>query len=229
MKVWTMTRVYSTLRELGVKLRGRSGRKPRPRTAGEQAASYYDQVYDGSEEYRKHYSQSRYYFVWTVIVDRIRRDRLNRVLEVGCGSGQLAAFLIDQGVQKYVGLDFSATAIDMARDKELAHTEFVVGDARSSNVLDAPDFDVIVCTEVLEHITEDLLVVSRFPPGRRCICTVPSFPYVSHVRHFHDANQVAQRYGEYFDNLDVFTLGRPDSDGKYYLLDGIRNNKRLGE
>jgi trans-aconitate methyltransferase len=160
-----------------------------------------------------------------VIVDRVRRGKLLKILEIGCGPGQLAAFLHDQGVESYVGLDFSQTAIDLAR-RAVPGGRFIQDDARTSQVYTQVDHDAIICTEVLEHIQDDLLVVSRFRPGKRCLCTVPNFGYESHVRHFKDADEVASRYGDFFREMDIMSLRSPKAgDVVYFLLDGVRNER----
>lgn len=193
---------------------------------GEQSAAYYDQMYAESSEYQQPYTRSRYYFIWSVIVDRVLRSGGSRVLEIGCGSGQLAEFLLDQGISSYTGLDFSQTAINFAKNKDLPRATFVQGDARTTNLPTDLEYDVLICTEVLEHITYDLPVISRWPKGTWCLCTVPSFPYVSHVRNFEDTEQVVARYGEFFDDFHVLTLRRPDRPtGQYYLFSGVRNDK----
>lgn len=194
--------------------------------AGERDANYYDRYFAEDEGYRRPYYKSQYYPLWTVIADRVRRGGCRKVLEIGCGSGQLAALLLDQGVDQYVGLDFSAQAVDIARAAAPAG-RFVVGDARSTTIYDEFDCDVLICTEVLEHIEDDLTVIARFPAGKRCICSVPNFPYESHVRHFDDAAAVAARYGRFFDDPDVLTLVSPKAySTRYFLLDGRRNGER---
>ena len=189
----------------------------------ERPPAFYDEAYATSVEYKLDYPDSQYYFVWTIIVDRARRLGAKRVLEIGCGPGQLAQFLIDQGVASYTGLDFSATAIELARRFAPTAT-FVVDDARTSDVYHTSACDLIVCTEVLEHIDADYEVVSKFPSGVRCICTVPSFPYKSHVRHFRNSEEVATRYQPFFNDFSVLTLRRPKRAGSYFFLfEGIRN------
>ena len=37
----------------------------------ERSAEWYDAMYESSTEYRKHYTESTYYFSWTVVVDRM--------------------------------------------------------------------------------------------------------------------------------------------------------------
>jgi 2-polyprenyl-3-methyl-5-hydroxy-6-metoxy-1,4-benzoquinol methylase len=150
---------------------------------GEKSATYYDDRYRSFHV--RCYAQSHYYFLWTVIADRIRRDRLKRVLEVGCGVGLLASFLFEQGIENYLGFDFSPVAIEQAR-RNAPWCRFLVADARTTGAFDDFEHDVVICTEVLEHIEDDLGVLARVRPGRRCLASVPSFPFDSHVRHFRD-------------------------------------------
>ena len=198
-----------------------------PRTTGfEHGSTWYDRAYEDVEEYHRPYAQSRYYFLWTVIADRVRRSSFRRVLEIGCGPGQLAAFLLDQGVEQYAGLDFSPVAVEMARTN-VPGARFVVDDARTSSIYTEFEYDVIICTEVLEHIQDDLLVLSRFPAGTRCLCTVPNFQYESHVRHFRNTSEVAARYAPFFGDFDVAGFKGPQSAAQmYFLFDGVRKDSR---
>jgi SAM-dependent methyltransferase len=225
----TVTAIKKVISRLGNRLRLASQVAPRnPSGAGEElGAEWYDRCYASAAGYQCSYPKSFYYFMWTVIADRVRRAGIRRVLEIGCGPGQLAAFLFEQGVQSYVGLDFSATAIDLAR-RLAPRGQFVVGDARSPTIHRATDHELVICTEVLEHIEDDLLVVSHFLPAKRCICSVPSFPYESHVRNFTSEDEVRRRYGPYFYDLDIMTFRSPNSDtDRFYLFDGTRNDHTL--
>jgi SAM-dependent methyltransferase len=193
--------------------------------APERAAGFYDEMYDGDPaKYQAPYYLCKYYFLWTVIADRLRRAGAKRVLDIGCGPGRLAALLLEQGVERYVGVDFSPVAVAMAgRNVPDPRARFLVGDARDPAIYRDTEYDALICTEVLEHVEADLAIVSAFVPGRRCLCSVPNFPYPSHVRHFADAAEVAARYGPYFDDFDVLTLKGPSAGpDKFFLMDGIR-------
>jgi SAM-dependent methyltransferase len=201
-------------------------RGPEPVIGAERQPEWYDEIFAVTPKYHSAYQDSPYYFLWSVIVDRIRRDGLRRVLDIGCGTGQLAAYLLDQGIDSYAGADFSAKAVDYAR-RNAPGGRFVVDDARASNIYTEEEHDVLVCTEVLEHIAEDLAVVERFRPRTRCIFSVPSYNSASHVRFFSDQSAVAERYGHYFDGLDVVEfrlVNAPAAAGhRIFLADGVRN------
>jgi 2-polyprenyl-3-methyl-5-hydroxy-6-metoxy-1,4-benzoquinol methylase len=190
----------------------------------EHGSEYYDSVVDSARESFASYSESHYYFLWTIIVDRIRRQKYRHVLEIGCGPGRLAKFIMDQGIYNYVGLDFSASSIRLAC-LNVPTGHFIIGDARSSTVYSDCQYDILICTEVLEHIQDDLGVVTRFQPGINCIFSVPNFPFKSHVRYFQNAIEVTDRYGQYFNDLDVMALkSSTNQSDVFFLCEGIRNN-----
>ena len=200
---------------------------PGPVIGAERPPAWYDEMFDARAAYHSAYQDSPYYFLWSVIVDRIRRDGLRSVLEIGCGTGQLAAYLLDQGVESYLGIDFSPRGIEYAR-LHAPGGRFVVEDALASNVYTEEEHDVLVCTEVLEHISEDLAVVARFRPRARCIFSVPSYDSAGHVRFFNEQTAVAERYGQYFADLDIVELRIPSTGAAgvntIFLADGERND-----
>jgi hypothetical protein len=57
---------------------------------GEKGAEWYDASFERGRHWRRHYTESPYYFIWTVIADRVLRAGGRSILEIGCGSGQLA-------------------------------------------------------------------------------------------------------------------------------------------
>lgn len=184
------------------------------------SAAYYDAIYTSSKTYAMEAQDTVYAEVWTRIRELILAARAKTVLDVGCGPGQFASLLCQGTEIVYRGLDFSRVAIDKARARGLANAQFVCEDARSPSALDGDCPDVIVCTEVLEHISEDLALLSRFPDGSLCVCSVPSFYSFSHLRYFEDSEQVHQRYVDFFDSLTVEAFPLPRTAHHLFLFYG---------
>ena len=103
----------------------------------------------------------------------VRGVPAGRALDVGCGSAGNTAVLRDLGWQ-VTGLEFSPAAASLARGRGLP---VVRGDARR---LPFPDesFDLVMSTDMWEHIEEDDLVAAEaarvLRPGGRLLVAVPA-------------------------------------------------------
>jgi SAM-dependent methyltransferase len=194
-------------------------------TARERDASYYDQMYAESDEYRKHYTESRYYFLWCVIVDRLKRANVQSVLDVGCGPGQFASLLRDSGIRKYCGIDLSENAVRTAR-AICGQYEFVATSVFDTNLFDEFDYDAVISLEFLEHVNEDIAILDGIRQGRRFYGSVPNFAYESHVRHFLDCGQVTDRYASLFTQFKVDEFPANRGETKYFLFEGVKSFAR---
>lgn len=101
---------------------------------------------------------------WRVIKEMIKGTS-SRVLDIGCASGWLTARVTQILPEAEVtGLDISQKMIKYAKTK---HPEivFICADAHK---LPFPDesFDLIICTETLEHVVDPLRVLMEI---RRCL------------------------------------------------------------
>lgn len=101
-----------------------------------------------------------------------------RVLDVGCGNGtQLALPLIEDGFE-LAGVDPDERSIEHARrlSGEATHARFVCGSV--DELSPAELFDVVILSEVLEHMTEPLALlessVRRMAANAVLIVTVPN-------------------------------------------------------
>jgi 2-polyprenyl-3-methyl-5-hydroxy-6-metoxy-1,4-benzoquinol methylase len=190
--------------------------------AGEKAAEYYDRTFHEDANWSAHYTASVDYYIWTVIVDRVRRAGSRGVLEIGCGSGQLAHAIHDTGaVERYCGFDFSSARIEQAR-RNVPSFSFELANAFETDLYERATYDLVIVTEFLEHVEDDLTVIQRIRPDARVIGLVPNFPYVSHVRHFASVGEVAQRYGRFFRGFTVDAIPMKVPGSVAFLFDGIR-------
>jgi SAM-dependent methyltransferase len=72
-----------------------------------------------------------------------------RVLDVGCGPGFLMLFLAELGIEVQ-GIDFSPASIDLAPPD--VREAILIGDVTEPHVPEH-SFDLVICREVLEHLT----------------------------------------------------------------------------
>lgn len=182
------------------------------------SSNWYDEHYRLTPEaYDVPYHESVYLPIWECIAERLEDSA--SVLEIGCGSGQLASLLIDRGLRDYVGFDFSPVAIELAR-KRLPQANLQVADARTTSLLEETTYDVALATEVLEHLDDDLALLGRVRAGVRVIATVPNFDSTSHLRHFTDETAVCERYGAVLREVAVSSV--PLNRGsRIFLVEGV--------
>ncbi len=104
----------------------------------------------------------------------------DRVLELGCERGNLLLSL--PSCKRLVGSDISPAAIADARLAAIecgrANTEFVQCDAQMALPFSKGEFDVIILSEMLEHVHDPRLVLANVrdiaTPSTRVIITVPN-------------------------------------------------------
>jgi SAM-dependent methyltransferase len=77
-----------------------------------------------------------------------------RVLDAGCGSGPMSAWLVEQGAE-VVGFDASPEMVRLARERDLPNASFSVADlAEPLDFLAAGDFDVVVAGLVMHYLRD---------------------------------------------------------------------------
>jgi SAM-dependent methyltransferase len=203
----------------------------------EQNAYFYDRTFMQAKHFRSHYSDSPYWPIWSKIIDMLKLLGDIDIIELGCGSGQLAAAIRDYIlvnsyairdyiivnsyairdyilVNSYIGYDFSKLRIEHAM-------ETLRGDSRfkfrlqdvNDLTFDNPDA-IYIATEFFEHINNDLGIIGKIPQDSRIIFTVPDFDYVAHVRHFKSEDEVRSRYDWTINHMQIQKIGR------IYLCDG---------
>jgi len=174
----------------------------------------YDKLYNGSEMYRKHYSDTVYFNVWKYIAGRLNKS--DKILELGCGPGQLAELLHDRGFSNYSGIDFSSVAIKMARER-VPSGGFRVSDLRD---IDYSEYagSMMVCTETLEHIQDDIALIKKLPKGR-IIFSVPDFMCESHYRTYNSEQAIREYYRGIID-IDIIKAFAIGSNRTIFVGDG---------
>ena len=110
------------------------------------------------------------------ILDPIVKSKILKILDYGCGVGTLDFYLANMG-HSVVGVDISPKAISICKKSAKAigvsnNTEFKMVNSISGK------FDLIICSEVLEHLKNDYLTVHKLSKllnrKGRIIVSVPS-------------------------------------------------------
>ena len=144
------------------------------KTPGEAKALYAD----WAMSYDQHLEQGLNYIAPACIAQtlvNVLADRTASILDIGCGTGLVGAYLVGQGYSAIDGLDFSSEMLSQARSKQI-YQKLLPGDLNT--VLDIPDqtYDAgISCgTFTHGHVKADALdeIIRVLKPGACFVCTI---------------------------------------------------------
>ena len=133
---------------------------------------------DWAVSYDQHLEQGLNYIAPACIaqiLDNVLADRTASILDIGCGTGLVGAYLVGHGYSAIDGLDFSAEMLNQARSKQI-YQKLLPGDLNT--VLDIPDqtYDAgISCgTFTHGHVKADALdeILRVLKPGACFACTI---------------------------------------------------------
>ncbi len=192
------------------------------KSRGELSSIYYDDIYKDSESYKKSSEDSTYAPLWDRVCKEIKRGGFSSILDLGCGPGQFAEHVrLRLPEVKYCGVDFSRVAIDAAQNKNPDFL-FIKDSLPLKDYRRFPFFDVVVCLEVLEHVDNDIGILSSIPHGKYIIASVPNFDSFGHVRFFIEKNKVIDRYEKFFENINILSISF-GKNNKIWIFHGFRS------
>ncbi|MGL1889883.1 MAG: class I SAM-dependent methyltransferase [Reichenbachiella sp.] len=182
----------------------------------EKDAIYYDDKFSSTDKYNCDYKDSYYWVHWTQVMKFLGKNKDQNILEIGCGTGQLTEYLIDEGFHNYSGFDFSTRAVALAKER-LPKSTFYVGNALDEKSFERK-YETAICLEVLEHVDRDKDVLRNITIGKTVILSVPNFWVPSHVRIFNSERAIKKRY---YKLINIHSIVRV---GNIYIVKGDRSD-----
>jgi SAM-dependent methyltransferase len=108
------------------------------------------------------------------VLGSLRRDGPFRILDAGCGTGQMLKCLESHG--DAIGIDSSSQAVGYAQERGVRR--LVRGSLADPPFRDG-SFDCVVALDVIEHVDDDVGILSKLhevvKPGGHLVITVPAF------------------------------------------------------
>ncbi len=184
----------------------------------EKDAEYYSDIY------RRGYDTSGYQPLYQVVLKLLKNFTAPRILEIGCGIGDLGRMLIDESYQ-YRGFDFSDEAIAHCR-RLCPEGNFHVGNVYQAESFWPVDYNVVIALEVLEHV-DDLKIMANIPPGAHLIASVPDYDDISHLRLYRDFRQdIIERFRHCLHIIEIATAAAENSQSganqSIHIFSGIK-------
>ena len=137
--------------------------------------SKFEKKYHSSSIANGWWSISRRAFILNLI-KKYAPEKENKILDVGCASGELILELKKNGYNNIYGVDVSSVAIEQCKKKQLDDV-FVIDGTNISAI--NRKFDIIIASDVLEHIEDDSFALKQWysclNSGGISIIFVPAF------------------------------------------------------
>ncbi len=92
-------------------------------------------------------------YSYEYLISRLTKD--DKLLDIGCGTGDFALAIASQGIKAVIGIDSSQRAIQKAKAKLLntnLNCEFICADVSSLNIQTL--FDYVVLNDLVEHLSD---------------------------------------------------------------------------
>jgi len=137
------------------------------------------------------------------ILSEIKNQKVNTLLDIGCGEGQVGSFLLAHKPDlKITGIDFDEGALRKAKINCPGMT------VKKADIYHLPflnkSFNLILCLEVLEHLDKPALALKEFKRvGQRFLISVPHEPFFSLASFF--SGKYLGRFGKHPEHLQFWS------------------------
>jgi 2-polyprenyl-3-methyl-5-hydroxy-6-metoxy-1,4-benzoquinol methylase len=143
--------------------------------AAVRTASYYDRLWSELDDVPDEDDRIRLDFI-VFALGRLALPHLPSILDLGCGSGWMTPALSAWGT--VTGVDFSPLAIRRARERYGGYATFHQAAPESPTLGLSGRFDVVVCSDVIEHVPEPRALIRQaagfLEDGGWCLLSTPN-------------------------------------------------------
>jgi SAM-dependent methyltransferase len=143
-----------------------------------------------------------------------------KVLDLGCGNGQVAAYLKKRGhTGSYLGLDSAKNLVEIAKELGLPDAEFIHGNLAAPDwdrLLPGQVYDYVVCFAVMHHIPSRKLRIEFLNKVKRLLA--PGGSFIHSNWQFLESPKLRERVLPW----ETVGLSDHDVDEHDYLLDWRR-------
>ena len=174
-----------------------------------------------TDNYRKHTTKNpvQRFFInnfFKTLLGELEQNESKTILDVGCGEGFTLAKIQERGIgTTYEGIEYDATALDLGKKM---HPQMIL---KQGDIYHLPyadnSFDMVLCTEVLEHLEYPEKAIKELQRVTRkyCVISVPNEPIfraanflrgknlsrwgndIEHIQHW-SSRGITRVLGEYF-------------------------------
>jgi len=116
----------------------------------------WNKIYESSGQKYKHYDIFQAHEDMKKISEVFKDEKINKLLDLGCGAGRNLLFLANQGFE-VSGIDISSEGLDLVRDgleKNNLDSDLKQGNVFESLPYNDKSFDAIISVQVMQHGTE---------------------------------------------------------------------------
>jgi 2-polyprenyl-3-methyl-5-hydroxy-6-metoxy-1,4-benzoquinol methylase len=158
-------------------------------SAVERNLSFYQEFWEETPDFVRYNPGARHRR--RMILQLLLAERFGSMLDVGCGNGELLALVAEslgahgERLATLAGADLSPDQIERNR-RRMPTADFFPLDVQAASI--PRTFDVVVCSEVLEHLDDGPTAVANLArmvaPGGRLLLTCPAGTMYATERHF---------------------------------------------
>jgi 2-polyprenyl-3-methyl-5-hydroxy-6-metoxy-1,4-benzoquinol methylase len=163
-----------------------------------------------------------YNIVYNKIIELLPQEKNIKILDVGCGRGTFIGILLSNNYSNICGIDFSEWCINYCRNK-FDSIPFIKINLKNILCfkLIIENFSIIISTEVMEHILDDISIIKAIPKDHIFIFSVPNFDNEGHVRWFNNIDEIKNRYEKFLkieESFEFKLFEKKENTQKIFLI-----------